>query len=137
MAEQGGFGVVYKITVASTLTTVAGVMKIEFPKQSKVVSESTGHDAVSGYRTFVDTGIRELESFNATLRWDKLAATHAAHLTAFNSKTPVALSIQDPLGQEIIAFSAHIETIARIGEMEEVFTAEVTIRPTGAPTITP
>jgi formylmethanofuran dehydrogenase subunit E-like metal-binding protein len=136
MAATGGYGVTLKIMVSTTLTAVANVIDVDFPKFVKFIAESTGHDATSGYYTAVATGKRKLESFTATLAWDSVATTHAAIVTAFDSDAAVSMSIQDPDGVEIIAFSAHIEAITRISRQEEVYQAEVTIHPTGVPTIT-
>jgi hypothetical protein len=85
----------------------------------------------------IDTGKKSLNAFTVTLNWDKAHATHAAMVTAFGSATPVNMSIEDPAGSEIIAFSAFINKIGRVAEQEEVYSAEVEITPTGAPTITP
>lgn len=136
MAIQGGFGVVLKIMVSTTLTAVANVVDVDFPKFKKFLAESTAHDSTSGYQTWVATGKRALEAFTCTLMWDSAAATHAAMVTAFDSDAALSMSIEDPNGDEVIAFSAHISTMERISKQEEGYTCEVEIQPTGAPTIT-
>lgn len=136
MAAQGGFGVQLKIMVSTTLTAVANVIDVDFPKFKKFLAESTAHDSTSGYQTWVATGKRALESFTCTLLWEDSVTTHAAMVTAFSADTAVSMSIQDPDGNEIIAFSAHISGMERMSKQEEAFTCEVEIQPTGAPTIT-
>lgn len=136
MAVQGGYGVVLKIMVSTTLTAVANLKDIDFPKFTKFVAESTAHDSTSGYYTAVATGKRRLEPFTATLGWDDSDTTHAAIVTAFDSDAAVSMSIEDPGGAEVIAFSAHIEAISRIAKQEDEYVAEVSIHPTGAATIT-
>lgn len=136
MAGQGGFGVVLKIMVSTTLTAVAKVLDVDFPKFKKFVAENTGHDATSGWYTAISTGKRRLEPFQATLEWDSVAATHAAIQTAFDSDAAVSMSIEDPDGVEVIAFSGIIEEIERVGKQEDTYKAVVLIHPTGAPTIT-
>lgn len=135
MAVQGGFGLVLKINTGS-LTTVVDVLESDFPEQEKVVAENTAHDSSGGYAEYVATGKRRLSEFTATLAWDDTAATHAALLTNLAADTSVGFSIQDPDGQEVIAFSGHVTMIKRISDQEETYKAEVTIQPTGAPTIT-
>lgn len=135
MARQGGYGVTVKINTGS-LTAIANVIDAEFPRQKKTLAEATAHDSPSGYREFLATGLRELEPFTMVLAWDDTEATHAQILTSFAADTAVAMSIEDPLGQEVIGFDAHIEILGRITKQEEVYTAEIQVQPTGAPTIT-
>lgn len=136
MAGQGGFGVVLKIMISTTLTAVAKVIDVDFPKFKKFVAENTGHDATSGYYTAISTGKRRLEPFPVVLEWDSVAATHAAIVAAFSADTALSMSIEDPDGVEVIAFSGIIEEIERLGKQEDTYKANVLIHPTGAPTIT-
>lgn len=135
MSVQGGFGVLLKINTGS-LTTIVGLVDVDFPKFVKFLAESTSHSATSGYYTAVATGKRRLEGFEGTLAWDDTEATHAAIVTAFAADTASGMSIQDPDGQEVIAFSAHIEALERVAKQEELYTCKVMFHPTGAPTIT-
>jgi hypothetical protein len=135
MAVQGGFGLLLKINTGS-LTTIVSVIDSEFPEQKKIVDEFWTHDASGGYKTRVASGARDLTPFKATIAWDDTAATNLALLTNLASDASVGFSIQDPDGQEIIAFSAHVTSIKRISNAEEAYKAEVEISPTGAPTIT-
>lgn len=135
MASQGGFGVVLKINTGS-LTTIVKVLEVAFPEQTRELADITAHDSTSGYREFLATGVRELTEFQATILWDDTAATHAALLTNFAAAALVGMSIQDPGGQEIIAFNAWVKTIGRVAQMTEGYKAVISIRPSGAPTIT-
>ena len=136
MAEQGGFGVVLKITVSAALTAVANLLDVEFPEFEKVVVESTKHSSPGGYAEYIATGLREMKSFKATLGWDAAETTHAAVLAAFDSDSTVNMSIQDPDGAEVIAFAAHITKLGRMSKQREQYKCDVTIQPTGQPTIT-
>lgn len=138
MTASGGFGTKLKIMVGTTLTAVAGLKDVTFPEQAKMLFESTAHptSGATGYATYGDTGKRQLTEFTATLFWDVDEATHAALLTAFDSTTALSMSIEDPAGDEVIAFSGHIRRIGRISSQEDGYQAEVSIQPTGAPTIT-
>lgn len=136
MAIQGGFGSSLKITVSSVLTAVAGVKEFSFPEFEKVLADVTAHDSPGGYAEHISTGKRKLNSFTATLVWDRDETTHAAIVAAFDSDSPVACSVEDPDGVEVIGFDAHISKLGRMIEQEDALTCEVEIQPTGQPTYT-
>jgi hypothetical protein len=136
MAIQGGFGVLLKIDV-SGLTTTANLLDTDFPEQSKMLEEATGHSATGGYAVYVASGKRELGEFTATLLWDKADSTHAKVLTVLAANATVNMSIQDPAGAEIIAFAAHVKSVKRISKQDEAYKAEITFQPSANPTITP
>ena len=132
----GGFGLQVKITVGTSLTAIAHLLEgSELPKMKKFLAEATSHSATGGWATKVATGKRSLESFKVVLGWDSDDTTHAAIQTAFDSNSPVNMSVISPDSDETIAFSAHIEEIARLTGQEDAYTAEVMISPTGKPTI--
>ena len=135
MAKQGGFGLQIKIDVSGAMTAVANVLESDFPEQERIVADATAHDSAGGYAEYVSTGLRQLNEFKLTLAWDDAETTHQAILSAYNSETPVDMSVADPNGNETIAFSAFITKIGRISEKKGVYQAEVTVQPTGAPTI--
>jgi hypothetical protein len=128
---QGGFGLDLKLNG----TTIVQVQEVPFPRFMKFIAEATGHDSDGGYYEAVATGKRRIETMQATLFWDSSAATHAAVLAAFDSDAPVAMSIEDPDGDEVIAFKAHIEAIGRISQQQDAYKATVDIHPTGTATI--
>lgn len=132
----GGFGVIFKIDVSSTLTAVTYLLEGEIPKQKKFIADATPQNATGGYTVRVASGKRSLESFKVTLGWDSDEATHAAVLAAFDADTAVNCSVITPGTDETIAFSAHIEEISRLPDPEGAYKAEVMVTPTGAPTIT-
>lgn len=128
---QGGFGLDLKLNG----TTIVQVQEVPFPRFMKFIVEATGHDSDGGYYEAVATGKRRIETMQATLFWDSSAATHAAVLAAFDSDAAVAMSIEDPDGDEVIAFKAHIEAIGRISQQQDAYKATVDIHPTGTATI--
>lgn len=136
MAKQGGYGVKLKVTVSAALTLVVGVLDVDFPKTSRELAEITAHDSSGGWAEYISTGYRSAGEMKATLAWDDGATTHAAVLTAFNSGASVNMSIEDPAGQEIIAFAGIVKEISRMAKQKEAYKAEVVIQPTGALTIT-
>ena len=135
MAAQGGYGVVARINTGS-MTAIVGVLGVEFPKFTKFMKESTGHDATSGYYTATPSGKRRLQPFRMRIAWDTAEATHAQMVTSFNADTAVTVDIADPDGDEVISFSSHIEEIGRISEQEGILEADILVHPSGPPTIT-
>jgi predicted secreted protein len=130
---QGGMGIDLKIHNGTALESVVSLLDVEFPKFKKFIAEITGHDSVGGWYEAVDTGKRRLEPFKAVLGWN--ATSHAGIITAFTNQAAVACSIEDPDGDEVIAFDVHIEEIQRMGAQEDAMKAEVLLHPTGDPTI--
>lgn len=132
MAAQGGYGLAMKING----TALVGVVDTDFPRFFKYISESTAHDSAGGYYEAVATGKRRVQPMRMTLNWDTGEATHAAVLTAFNSDDTQLFSVDDPDGDESIAFNAHVEEVGRISRQEETYTAEVSLHPSGTATVT-
>ena len=133
--RQGGFGTVIKIKVTSTLTAITYAQEIEFPEFEKILADITGHDAPGGYEEIIATGKRKMNEFKVKLTWDISQVTHAAVQAAFDTDDAVEMSVEDPDGDEVIAFFAHVSKLGRIAEQEEGYVCEVTIKPTGIPTI--
>lgn len=134
---SGGFGLAVKITVSAALTALTKMVDGEIPEFEKFIAENTAHNAAGGYATFKATGKRKLNEFKVTLEWDVAEATHAAVVAAFDSDDSVNMSVVAPDGSEDIAFAAIVKNIGRISQQEDVYKADVTIQPTGQPTITP
>lgn len=133
---SGGFGLQVKISVSSVLTAIAKMTEGEIPEFEKFIAENTSHGATGGYATYKATGKRKLNEFKVTLEWDVAEATHAAVVAAFDSDDEVNMSVVAPDGSENIAFAAIVNKIGRISQQEDVYKADVTIQPTGAPAIT-
>lgn len=136
MAKTGGYGIKVKITITATLTVIANLEDVDLPEMERLVAEATSHDSTGGYREYVSTGKRQVNSFTATLFWDRAQTTHAAIQTAFDSNVAVNMSVEDSAGKETIAFAAFITKIGRMGTQEDAYKAEVEIVVTGVPTIT-
>jgi predicted secreted protein len=132
--RQGGYGAVLKINV-SGLTAVTHVVDFEFPEFEKILADITAHDSPGGYQEMIATGKRKMNSFTCKLTWDISETTHAAIVAAFDSDASVDMSVEDPNGDEVIAFDALVSKLGRIAEQEEGYSCEVEIQPTGIPTI--
>lgn len=135
MATQGGHGLVCKINTGS-LVTIVNMMDCVFPEQEKYLAEATFHDSASAYLEYVSTGLRNLTEFEMTLAWDDTEATHAQIMTSFDADTAIGMSIEDSLGQETIAFDAHILKVGRVSQSRELYQCKISVQPTGGPTIT-
>ena len=127
----GGFGIIVKINTVAITYLLEG----EIPEQEKFIAEATPHNASGGYAVHVATGKRKLNEIKLTLGWDKTEATHAAVLTSFDAETAATFEVTTPGADEVITFSGLISKVGRIAEQEDAYKAEVTIQPTGAPTI--
>lgn len=136
MAIQGGFGVTLQIYITNAYVSIANVMDVDFPEQSKSIEEATAHAASSGYATYVASGKRELGEFTATLLWDPATTTHTAIKSAFDANATVNMKIIDAGTAETIQFAAHVKSIKRIAKQDEAYKAEVAFQPSGNPTIT-
>ena len=132
--RQGGYGSVLKIDV-SGLTAITHIMDFEFPEFEKIIAEITAHDSPGGYAEFISTNKRKLNSFVVKLIWDVNETTHAAVVAAFDSDEAVAMTAEDPDGNEVIAFDAIVTKLGRIAEQEEGYSCDVEIQPTGIPVI--
>lgn len=135
---QGAFGVSLKMQTgtATNQTAIADILEAEFPEQERFLADVTSHDSASGYAEYISTGLRALNAFTVTLLWDVDETTHAAIMTAFAAETATNFTIQDPDGDEIIAFAGFVQKVGRIVVMKDGYKAQITIQPTGAPTIT-
>ena len=133
---EGGFGLTVKIKISTVMTAIAEVIDGEIPEFEKFIAEMTPHSATGGYATYVATGKRKLNEFKLTLGWDSDDSTHAAILAAFDSNATVDMAIISPDGtDEVIAFAAHVTKIGRITAQEDGYKCDVTVQPSGAPTM--
>ncbi len=135
MTVQGGFGTKVTIKVGTAHTVIAHAREISAFELEKELADITAHNAPGGYAQWLDTGRRSIGELTITLTWDKNEPTHAALLAAFDSKQPTEFTFADPNSDETITFDGLIKKIGRVGEQDNAFSAEVTIQPTGQPTI--
>ena len=133
--RQSGYGAILKITVSAALTAVAHVVDFEFPEFERMVADITAHDSPGGYAEWISTRKRKLNEFTCKLTWDIAQTTHAAIVAAFDSDTPVAMSVQDHSGYEVITFNAYITKLGRIADQEDGYSCDVSIQATGDPLI--
>lgn len=128
-----GMGLNVKISVSSTLTALAKVLKGGPPELERLVAEATPHIGSDGWAVYHSTGKRKMNSFPLTLEWDKSEATHMAILAAFTSEEPITMEVDSPDGQQKISFDMLVTKIKFISEQEETFNAEIEIQPSGKP----
>lgn len=118
------------------ITAIVDVVENDFPKFKEMLAASTGHEATSGYYQGTASGKRRIDPFSLTLAWDKSEETHTQVMNRFIFDATFEMEMQDPDGNETIAFSAHLEEVERKGESENIFLSTVSVHPTGPPTIT-
>lgn len=135
MAVSGGLGVVWKIPVSATPTTVPNVEDIEFPMSENELAEITAHDSTDGWEEFVATGLKRSGEFEATLTWDIAATPHAELVALQASGAAVAMTLATVDAAETLAFSGIVRNIKRESPIDDAFRAKVTIKVTGAITI--
>lgn len=135
MTTRGGFGLTIQITVAAVLTAIVDLLEGEIPEFEKYLAEATPHNAPGGYAKHVATGKFKMNEFKFTIGWDKDDTTHAAVLAAFNSTSTVAMAIISPGSDETISFDAHVFKLGRVTDQEDAYTCEVSVQPSGQPTL--
>lgn len=135
MAKTTAFGTILKINTG-TLVLVTSVEEVSYPATSKVTEEVTSHDSPGGWYESISVGVRRAEPFDVVLVWDSAAATHAQFQTSFAADTAIGMSCEDPGGVEVMAFSGHIVSIARLTPLKGALRARCRVEPTGAVTIT-
>ena len=135
MTIQGAFGTEVKIDISTTLTVIAKVEAAAWPNQTAMIAEVTTHDSAQGYYEAIATGKKRLEGFTLGLIFDAAEATHAEILLALGDGEKKPFEVSDPQAQETILFDAFIESVERVSDQDQALKANVTIHPSGAPTI--
>lgn len=147
MTYEKTFGSQFKIgdgDLASTptYTTVAQVKNIGDVATALRMAEVTNHGSSGGWAEHIPSGIKDVEDISITLVYDAAQATHAnaaggvihAHL----NETKLAYQIVLPdTGSTTWTFEAYVTNVnTQIGEGEDALMQEITIKITGAPTLT-
>jgi len=135
MAVNGGFGILYKIKVAGTLTTIPGVEDGSLPKRELITKDTTAHDSAGGYQERGIPGLKTLSEFNFTVFWDSASTVHQAVLTALKSLSPVDMQIVKPGSTETITLTAFVKSMKPSTDQEDMTKCEFGCVPTGQPTV--
>jgi predicted secreted protein len=136
MATSGGFGLIYKINIVSTLTTIPKVIEGTLPGRELVMAEVTAHDSTGGYKEQIASGKRSLGEWDFTVLWNSTDATHQAVLTAFKAAAPTNSSVTKPGATEIVTMSTHYTKMKVTTDIEDGVKIQWTCKGTGAPTVT-
>jgi hypothetical protein len=122
-------------------TAVAEVISLDPPEIINEAIESTSH-GTTAYRTFINSGLREVAEFTATVDYTPTDATHNATtglLYDLTSSTAHNYQIVFPnVGSTTWQFSAIVTSfkpLAADAQKPETLQAEITFRPTGSPTL--
>jgi hypothetical protein len=132
--RQGGFGTKFRIMISGVMTDVIYAQDIGNLSLKKFIADMTGHDAPYGFAEKIDTGKREVQSFDVKLTWDPGESSHAALSTAFASRHSVQTEWEDAAGLETIGLMVLIEQLTRSTPQENAYTCTAKITPTGVPT---
>jgi hypothetical protein len=136
MATNGGFGLVYKISITAVLTTIPKVVEGTLPERSRTMAEVTAHDSSGGYKEQINSGKRSLGEWDFTVLWDSANAVHQAVLTAFKASATTNGSIAKAGASETIAAATHWFKMKPSSDLEDGFKIQFTCKANGAPTVT-
>lgn len=136
MAAVDAFGTVWAMDPAggSTYVDVADVTEIGVLDVSAETIETTAHDSAGGWRTYIG-GLKDGGELKMSVNYDP-----AKHGTIFSAvgKDGVTheLTLTDA-GAAVVTFKGIITGFSVGAPMDDKLTAEVTIKVSGAPVITP
>lgn len=143
MAYTPGKGTKQQLSIASVFTDIAQVVGVGPPKMSKGTSETT--DLSMDWKTFI-ASVKDAGQVTLTIEYDAASATHAALWTAY-SEAPTSSNnwgVQDwktifaDAGNAAVAYSGVLTNFEWDDvDIEKVVTAQITIKISGAVTLTP
>ena len=136
MATSTGNGTVLAVNITSTMTTIAQVSKIGGPKLERDSIEK--HDLSSTAKEFI-AGLLDAGEVTFTIRYDPALPTHATlyALTVSGATEAWQITLPPALSDAEIPFNAFVTGFELTGmESDELVEAELTLKVTGAPTVT-
>ena len=122
----------YKNPLTGAWTTVAGTKDLEFPNDTTEAIETTDNQS-GGYRTFIPNPLAELEEVDVEMKflWSQWSVMTQMKRTRVIAEWRMVLMNAE---QTYMSFCAFISGLGGAMPMEELVTATITLRPTGAPT---
>lgn len=127
---------------SGTFTTVANVGSINGVSFSSNVVDVSSHSTSDDWRRKIVT-LLEQEDLTFDLYWDPTESTHGATSDAgivdlmVNKKLRSWRFIANDSGNFRVEFEAYVSKFGLTAPVDGVYTAAMTLTPTGAPTITP
>ncbi len=136
MANTPGKGTTIKLTISSTPTTIVQATSITAPQMANPLVDTT--DLSSTWRTSIGT-IPDGGEVTMAINYDASSATHAQLTTSFVAGTVETWLITFPDAQTAtVGFTGHITAFNwSEATVENLVSATVTIKVSGAVTITP
>lgn len=132
MAKIGAYGAALK----RGATTVANLRTLSGPSLSAETLDVSTHDG-AGYREFV-ASLLDPGELTAEIVWDPANATHTAFITDLVARTITTWHVVWPdAGAADWAFSAMVTGFAPSAPVDGELSASVTLKISGAITITP
>lgn len=115
---------------SATWNTIPSVRDFDLPLGEAQRIESTGHDSSGDYDEFVP-GTIDVPSFQVEIGWNGTNTHHAYLRTAHAARSTIAMKCTTK-DTKVHTFSALVLGIAFSNPLKGLFTATVTIQPTGA-----
>lgn len=133
MAKLAGYGLIIK----KGATAIAAVQDVSGPGLEVGEIDVTSHDSASAIREFV-MGLIDFGEITFNIVWDPSNATHIALRTDLIARTSATYHVIWPeaASPEDWAFSAWVKAIVPSAPVDGALTMAVTLRPTGALTVT-
>lgn len=132
------FGTAFKVGDGATpevFTAVAEVHNINGPSISRDSIEVTHHGSIGGFREYIP-GLRDGGEVSIDINWNPANATHEDLYEALTSVQSgnTNYKIEFPDATEF-AFSGHVTGFEASAPIDDRLTASVTIKVSGAPTL--
>lgn len=136
--KRAAKGAIFKVSVASTLTTVPGVQSFDYARGSADRIDATSHDSAGNRKEYV-AGLIDPPAFQVPIIWDNKvsdgSAVHAAIEAAYKAGTAIGCSVTTA-DAKVYAFDALITEMTLGNPVDGIFLATITVQPTGAETVT-
>lgn len=138
--KYSAFGTSLKVSdgaATPVFTIVAGVQDIDGPKYSTDEIDVTAHDSLNAFEEAIPT-IKRASPITIPIVYDPANVTHQALVTLWQNRTVRDWQIIAPdAGAEMIQVAAFIKDWGRSYPVAGALMADLSLRPTGQPTITP
>lgn len=133
--ELTGFGTLlqYKDPITTDWVTVGGTQDLEFPADETDEIETTANDSSSGYRQYIPSPLSMLAEVEYEMNFRSSQWLTMANMKANKTITDWRIVLQNE-SQTYMQFCAWIRAISGAIPMEDLVKANITLRPTGAPT---
>lgn len=133
--ELTGFGTLlqYKDPITDEWVTVGGTKDLEFPSDETEEIETTSNDSAGAYKSYMPAPLSTLNEVEYEMNFRATQWISLSNMKANKTITDWRLVLQND-SQTYMQFCAWIKAIGGGIPMEDIVVANITLRPTGAPT---